>query len=235
MLSESSKDQEPPERRSGEIDCFVSVELTCNKVEEYSNGSHGQYWLDMFHHALKENDQRAQRRLQEKFSAILLHWIHDHPKSDLACQLHSDEYYIIETFRRFWHSLRKQQGFDLASMADVLSHLHVSMNGVILDILRNYSRPQEVPLTSTGIAGEVKSNENDHSHEIWELIEGNLSNSRERRIAYLLFHCALKPGEIVDSFPNEFSNVNEISRIRRNIMDLLTRGDQIYFAVNKIS
>ena len=64
---------------------------------------------------------------------------------------------------------------------------------------------------------------------------GKLSNARERRMAYLLFQCALKPGEIVGRFPNEFSDVNEISRIRRNIMELLNRGDQMRFAMNKIS
>jgi len=81
MLSESSKDQEPPERISDEIDCFVSEELHSNKIEDYSNESHDQYWLDMFRHALKGDDQRIQRWLQQKFSAFLFDWIHDHPKS----------------------------------------------------------------------------------------------------------------------------------------------------------
>jgi len=235
MLDDSSNDRLPSERTFNEIGYLDNEEYSINKVEDYCDEYHDQYWLEMFRHALKDGDQRAQRWLQQKFGVILLDWIHGHPQSDLACQLHTEEYYIIETFRCFWHTLLKQQKFDLTSMADVLSHLHVSMNGVILDTLRNYSRPQEVPLTSTWIAGEVQSNENENSHEIWGLIEGKLSNARERRMAYLLFHCALKPGEIVGSFPNEFSDVYEISHIRRKIMELLSRGDQLYLAMNKIS
>jgi hypothetical protein len=235
MLSDSDKDQELPERISYEIDCFVSEELTSNQIEDYSNEYNDPYWLEMFRHAVKESNQHVQRRLQQKFSSTLLNWIHDHPKCVLACRLQTEEYYIIETFSCFWLTLRKQQKFDFANISDVLSYLHVSMNGVILDTFRNYSTAQEAPLTSSSMERESQPDEIDNSHEIWGLIEGKLSSMRERRMAYLLFQCALKPRDIVESFPDEFNDVNEISHIRRNIMELLSSGDQIYFAMNKIS
>ena len=235
MLDDSSNDRLPSERTSNEIGCLGNEEYSSNKVEDYYDEYHNQDWLEMFRHALKEDDQRAQRWFQQNLSTMLLDWIHSHPKSELACRLHTEEYYVIETFRCFWHTLLKRQKFDLIRMADVFAYLHLSMNGVILDTLRNYSRPPEAPLTSMSMPGEVQSNENDNSQEIWGLIEGKLSNTRERRLAYLLFHCALKPGEILGSFPNEFSDVNEISHVRRKIMELLSRGDQNYFAMNKIS
>lgn len=234
MLDDSSNERVPSERLCHEICCLENEVFHINKVEDHCDEYHGQYWLEMFRCALKENDQHTQRWLQQKFSVIILNWIHDHPKSDLASHLRTEEYYIIETFRCFWQTLLKQQKFDFTNMADVLSYLHVIMNGVILNTLRNYSSPQDAPLTSTSMSGEVLSNENDSIHEILGLIERKLSNARERRIAYLLFQCALKPGEIVDHFPNEFCDVNEISRIRRNIMELLSGGDQFYFAMNKI-
>jgi hypothetical protein len=235
MLDDASNDRLPSERTFNEVRFLDSEEYSINRVEDYCDKYHDHYYLEMFRHALKEGDQRAQRWLQQNFSAMLLDWIHGHPRSDLACRLHTEEYYIVETFRSFWHTLLKRQKFDLTSMADVLSYLRVSMNGVILDTLRSYARPQEAPLTSTSMAREVQSNENDNSHEIWGVGEGQLANARERRLAYLLFHSALKPGEIVGSFPNEFSDVYEISHLRRNIMELLSRGDQIYLAMNKIS
>lgn len=236
MLDDSNNDFSPSERISNELRFLAREEYCINKVEEFCDEQHAdQYYLEMFRHALKDGDQCAQRSLQQNFSAMLLDWIHRHPRNDLACRLHTEEYYIAETFRSFWHLLLKRQKFDLASMVDVLSYLRVSMNGVILDTLRSYSRTQEAPLTSTGMAREVQSNENDNSHEIWGFIEGKLSNARERRLAYLLFHCALKPVEIVGSYSNEFSDVYEISHIRRNILELLSPGDQMSIAMPKIS
>ena len=221
MLDDSSNVSVPSEPVSSEIDCSGGEENSGSKIVENRHEYHDQYWLEMFRRALKESDQRIQRWLQQKFSAILINWLHNHPKSELAYRLHTEEYYIIETFRCFWHTSLKQQKFDLTSMSDVLSYLYVSLNSVILDTLRNFSSPQDAPLISDRIAGEVQSYENDHSQDIWALIARKLSNERERRMAFLLFQCALKPGEIVASFPNEFRDVNEISHIRRNIMELI--------------
>lgn len=235
MLDDSNNDRSLSERISNEFRFLARKEYSLDKVDEYCDENPDQYYLEMFRHALKEDDQRAQRWLQQNFSAMLLDWIHDHPRSDLACRLFSKEYYIAETFRTFWHTLLKRQKSDLTSMADVLSYLRVSMNGVILETLRRYSFPKETPLTSTSMAREEQSNENDDSHEIWGLIEGNLYDARERRLAYLLFHCDLKPVEIVGSYSNEFSDVYEISHLRRNILELQSPGDQISIAMNKIS
>jgi hypothetical protein len=235
MLDDSSTDSVPSERLSFEIAWLGNEEKRGNKSEEKRHEYHDQYWLEMFRYALKESDQRTRRWLQQKFSAILINWIHNHPKGELACRLHTEEYYIIETFKGFWNTSLKQQKFVLTGMSDVLSYLHVSMNTVILDALRNFSCPLDAPLMSTRTTGEMQSYQNDHSQVIWALIASKLSNERERRLAYLLFQCALKPGEIVASFPDEFSDVNEIAHIRQNIMVFLSHGDQIYNTMNKIS
>jgi hypothetical protein len=41
---------------------------------------------------------------------------------------------------------------------------------------------------------------------------------------YLLFHCGLKAREIVQHCSNAFSDVHEIYRLRRNLIDRLTRN-----------
>ena len=105
MLDDSSNERVPSERVSHEICCLENEVSHSDKVEDYCDEYHGQYWLEMFRSALKENDQHTQRRLQQKFSVIVLNWIHDHPKSDLACHLRTEAYYIIETFLRFWLTL----------------------------------------------------------------------------------------------------------------------------------
>jgi len=103
-----------------------------------------------------------------------------------------------------------------------LYYLRVYLNAAILDALRNYSRQGNTPLPASLIARESFSNQDDSSHEIWSNIEGKLSDARERRLAYLLFHCAIKPVEIVSSCPQDFSDVQEISRVRHDIIELLS-------------
>ncbi len=46
-----------------------------------------------------------------------------------------------------------------------------------------------------------------------------LSDERERRVAYLLYHCGLKPVEIVRTYPQEFNDVQEIHHVRRVVIE----------------
>ena len=62
------------------------------------------------------------------------------------------------------------------------------------------------------------------SGEVWEAIRGLLPDEREQRVAYLLYHCGLKPREIVCFCPQEFSEVREVYRLRRNIVHRLLRN-----------
>ena len=53
---------------------------------------------------------------------------------------------------------------------------------------------------------------------MWEIIQRMLPDGREQRVAYLLFHCGLQPGEIVRDNPQEFSDMQEVARVRRTII-----------------
>jgi hypothetical protein len=59
--------------------------------------------------------------------------------------------------------------------------------------------------------------------EPWDILKGLLSNPREQRLAYLLFHCGLRPREIVQFCSREWSSVQEISALRRTIMERVLR------------
>ena len=72
-------------------------------------------------------------------------------------------------------------------------------------------------------SGEPWAEDGSESQELWEVIRRLLPNQREQRLAYLLFHCGLKPREIVRFCPQEFSSVEDIYRLRCNIVERLVR------------
>ena len=59
------------------------------------------------------------------------------------------------------------------------------------------------------------------SQKIWQRIEQILTNGRELRVAYLLFHCGLTANEIVHRSPQEFANLQEILTLRCSVMKKL--------------
>jgi hypothetical protein len=63
----------------------------------------------------------------------------------------------------------------------------------------------------------------------------NLPNERERRMAYLLFHCGLKPLDIVATYPQEFNDVRAIARLRLSIIELICDRYEGHFLADKAS
>lgn len=53
---------------------------------------------------------------------------------------------------------------------------------------------------------------------VWERLQKDLLNVHEKRLAYLLFHCGLKPQEIINHCSQEFRDVSEINRLRLHIL-----------------
>ena len=58
----------------------------------------------------------------------------------------------------------------------------------------------------------------------WKSIESLLCDDRERRLAYLLYYCGLKPRDIVVRCSQEFDDVKEIYRLSHNIIERLRRN-----------
>ena len=79
----------------------------------------------------------------------------------------------------------------------------------------------EVPLPQPGSLKELPMEDAPSGAEVWECLQRMFLNAREQRLAYLLFHCGLQPGEIVHCCSREFSDMYEIYRLRYNIMERL--------------
>ncbi len=177
--------------------------------------------LDMFRRALTQCDRYAQEYIQHHFSAVVLDWLRCHSSAALACRLNSEEHYVNQAFTYFWQMSLQHQELEVRSVACALLYLRASLNGAILDALRSSYRPQESLVLETASTGVSFVDSHSSGQEVWEIVQGKISDVREQRLAYLLFHCGLKPGEIVRSCPQEFSDVREISLLRLKIMNRL--------------
>ena len=200
------------------------------EIDNYRRGEPwtDEYGLELLRRATVQCDQEAWRGVQHCFSGLVHSWLRRHPKREVACRLESEENYVAQAFERFWQATTLNQRVEFNALAAALQYLRASLNGVILDMLRAYARPREVKLPEPGKAGEPQAEDNPDSSEVWEALQTMLSNERELRLAYLFFHCGLKPREILRFCPREWSDIREIYRIRRNIMErLLHNADQL--------
>ena len=179
------------------------------------------YGLELLHRAIIQSDQEAWAWVQHCFGGMVQGWLRRHPKREVACHLESEENYVAQTFERFWQATTFNQRVEFSTLAAALQYLRASLNGAILDMLRAYARPGEISLPEPG---EPLVEDSTDNSEVWESLRMILSNPREQRVAYLLFHCGLKPREIIRFCPLEWSDVQEIYRLRRAIMERVLRN-----------
>ena len=209
------------------------AERCMSEIENYRRKQphNDKYCLEIFHRAMIKHDHDAWDLLQRRFTPTVRAWMRSHPHRDVACRHQSEENYVTDTFTRVWQaSMRNTLEFD--TLAAALSYLKISLQGAIIDNLRAYSRPKEAPLPDPGsdtyYAEEPASEDEYGSQELWEIIKSLLPGERERRLAYLLYQCGLKPREVIRYCSDEFSDIQEVYRLTRNIIERLVRNrDQI--------
>ena len=234
LQSSPTEQSLPVSLRAAEACDVLSVSMLAHHcLREIDNYRRGEpytdvYGLELLRRAIVQGDQEAWAWIQHCFSGLVHGWLRRHPKREVACRLESEENYVDQAFERFWQATTLTQRVTFHSLAAALQYLRASLNGAILDTLRAYARPGEVPLPEPGEPGEPSMEDVTDSSELWEVLQTMLPNQREQRLAYLLFHCGLKSREIVRFRPQEFSDIQEIYRMRRSIMErLLRNADQL--------
>jgi hypothetical protein len=196
-----------------------------NEINHYQTGVllSERYYEELLFRAILQGDQDAWKAVEQCLNETVRGWLNRHPKRVEACRLNSEEIYIAQAFVRF-HQAAVLQQVEFCKLPSALQYLRVCLNSALLDALRASSRPLETLLSKRKPYYSVMPT---RGSEVWQILEKMLLDNREQRLAYLLFHCGLRPKDIVQTFPEEFYDVHEISLLRRTIIErLLNHVDQ---------
>jgi hypothetical protein len=179
------------------------------------------YSLELIRRATIERDHAAWVRMQLCFGGMVHTWLRLHPSQASVLRLESEENLVAQAFERFWQVTALTQRMQFNRLPDALKYLRASLNGAILDTLRAYASSRAVTIPEPGAHEEPFLEKLTSSEEAWNLLQTVLLNEREQRLAYLLYHCGLGPREIIRCYPQEWSNAQEIYRLRHNILKRL--------------
>ena len=210
---------------------LTTLEKCCQEeVDNYrkGEGSDDRYCLEIFQRALKKQDNEAYELLVRNFRGMAVGWLRSHPRYDSAMRYESEDNYVIEAFARLWNA-RHDKSTDFETLGAALFYLKRCLITAVQDTLRFYEKQMaQLPEAEGAGLDELMAQEEDDGRELWEIISSILPTKREQSLAYLLYHCNLKPREIIQYCPSLFGTVSEVYRLRRNIIDRLMRNmDQI--------
>jgi hypothetical protein len=171
-------------------------------------------YMELLHRAYTHGDREAWAAFQQSLEKTLRTWFHKHPCYESVSRFQSEQHFIALAFERLWQAVVRRQ-IACETFSEMLVYLRASLNGAILETLRTCSRP-----STLSEFGSAEQNLQDATHEleVWIWVQTRLFNKREQRLVYLLYHCGLSPAEIVRSCRQEWSDVQEVTRLRRNIL-----------------
>lgn len=175
------------------------------------------YYGELLFRAIVQGDHDAWNAVQQCLNEPMRGWMDCHPKREAACRLDNVENYITQAIARF-HKAAILQQVDYWRLPSALEYLRVSLNSVLLDAMRDATRPLTTLLAKRETCDSVMSTP---VSDFWEMLEKMSLDTHKQRMAFLLFNCGLRPHDIVQMFPEEFCDEQEISQFRCSIIKQL--------------
>jgi len=176
-----------------------------------NNPSEDRSSIELLFMATWYDDLRAWEGIERCFDQLVRGWLRRHPQKDAALCIKNEQQYVALTFAEFRHFTTSER-MQFPTLLAGLRCLFLCLNGVIQNALRTkaareYTLTLLAQTTDTITAGELMT-----------IVQNLLTNEREQRLAYLLFHCGLQPIEIVRDCSEEFKDLQEVTMLRSSIM-----------------
>jgi hypothetical protein len=204
------------------------ADLTASSAQEIrkyrrNEPSDDSYCLEILRRAVVLRNNEAWIVLSQLFGEHVHMWLARHSHREAALRYEVEQNYVDDAFRRFWQAAADQK-LKFNNLGEALCYLRLCLHCAIMDTLRAYVRPNLERMPDYGHPNEPQVEDRYHEDELWETISNVLLGKRERRVAYLHFHCNLKPREIVRYCSDEFRDKEEVYRLKRTIMERIVRN-----------
>jgi hypothetical protein len=192
--------------------------------------SNDAFCLELFRRAICEADSAAWESVFDVYRSLVAAWIKNHPAAAVAAD--ESAYWLNRAFERFWQALAPERFETFATLAALLRYLKMCVHSVLLDEVRRQRATADTLDLDTaeaepGPAGPERALDRLASQELWQAIERELGSDAERLVAYLSFALEYKPGEIYARHSAQFTDVKDVYRIKRDLIDRLRRSQGV--------
>lgn len=197
------------------------------------NVSNDRYCLELFRRAITKRDDDAWACIYQQYAPLVLTWVNQHQSAVPLLGQDGSPPLVNAAFAKFSQALTpvKMDNFD--SLAAVLKYLKMCVHSVVADEVRvRQSRQYEEALelmehepATDDPADDVVANIS--AQGLWEVIQEELNSEDERILIYLAYIHGMKPSEISSQHRRLFPTVDDVYRIKRNVLERLRRNRRL--------
>ncbi len=190
------------------------------------------YCWELFRRALALRNDYAWETIFETYGKLVRGWLRQCGGVDML-NIPMEELETL-SFEKFWHATSHRRAFErFSSLRSLLQYLHTCCSSTVTDALRRRTRDSlltdiaVVPSLHSHSHTERELEEREKQEHFWQQVCALLHDEQEERVLISYYVLGLKPREILDQFPDEFQDIQDVYRVKRNIMNRLRRSEEL--------
>lgn len=188
------------------------------------------YCFELFRRAINDHNQQAWNAIYDQYRPLVTGWVERHSSFPAADE--ERQYFVNRAFEKMWAAITPAKFENFPNLKSVLSYLQMCVHSALVDNLRN--REQAALMAQEDLARipdvsnvERRVSKRAEREELWRWLNDRLKNEKERRVVYGTFALAMKPRELFAQFPETFNGINEVYRVKENVMARLRRDKEL--------
>lgn len=195
--------------------------------------SNDRYCLELFRRAIVQRDDDAWSCIYQQYAPLVLTWITQRQSAAPLLGQDGSGPLVNAVFAKFAQALTPAKMDNFDSLAAILKYLKMCVHSVVADEVRSrQARQYEETLeqmehepASDDPADDVVANISAQS--LWQIIQEELNGEEERVLIYLAYIHGMKPSEISSQHRKLFPTVDDVYRIKRNVLERLRRNRRL--------
>jgi hypothetical protein len=197
------------------------------------NTSNDRYCMELFRRAIIQRDDDAWSCLYQQYAPLVLTWINQHQSASPLLAQDGSRPLVNMVFAKFAQALTPAKISNFDSLAAVLKYLKMCVHSVVADEVRA-RQMQQLEEALEDIEHEPAAADpaeavvaHISAQALWQVIQEELNGEEERILIYLAYIQGLKPGEISLRYRHLFPAVEDVYRIKRNVLERLRRNRRL--------
>lgn len=194
------------------------------------------YCYELLRRAFVERSEHSWTLVYEQYNAQVRSWVRRHP-AHTACR-EDEDYLVNRVFDRLWTALTPDKFTRMRDVGSVMRYMQMCVHSVLIDHLRAASPEsyldqddEEIEMSgphavSDRAVEQAVLNEIDQTG-LWTLVQKHLKDKREELVVAASFMWSLAPRDICRRFPGEFETIDDVYRIKENVLARLRRNEEL--------
>ena len=186
------------------------------------------YCFELFRRAIVGCNSYAWEKIYQQYHSLVASWARHH--NEITEMEEEVDYFVNCAFDRMWSALTPDKFRQFQDLAALLRYLQTCVHSVIIDHVRSnhlqtvdldkctHLSSQDVPSIEKIVSDELER------YRLWKTVVGLMRNEKEVIVLKYSFLYELKPSQIYADNPDRFESLDEVYRIKRNLLNRLGRN-----------